>query len=125
MALCRKKATVAAAAAYAIVRGEKADSHSDDAAGEIEAPACGRARAFGIDRGKQLLHRAGRRRAQHLVEVDGLVELLTHQVVMTGKFTIARQRLLDAHGVAAAERSGRMPRQESFDLLPLRAPRCY
>ena len=55
-----------------------------------------------------------------LVEVNGLVQLLTNEVVMTGKFTVARQRLLDALGVSAAQRSGRVPRQKGFDLLALR-----
>src|SRR6185295_8782846 len=98
----------------------KARKELGDAAGEIErALPGGLALTLGVDGGEQPLHGARRRRTQRLVEVDGLVELLAHQLVAALELAVARQSLLDAIGVAAAQRARRMPRQQSFDLMAL------
>src|SRR5712671_734375 len=89
-----------------------------DARAQIEGEAgLALERALGVDRREQLFHGACRGGAQALVEVDGLGELLAHQVEPTDELLVARQRALDALGVAAAQRPGGMPRQETFDLL--------
>jgi len=100
-------------------RGEAAEEFGD-AGAEIErALAARRARLLHVDGGEQLLHGARRWRTQRLVEVDGLGEFLADQVVAPRQLAVARQRLLDAIGVAAVQRAGRMPRQQSFDLMAL------
>src|SRR5262249_42603059 len=88
-------------------------------AGEIEGAAHRRRGAFGLDRGEQLLHGARRRHAERLVELDGLLLLLAHQRQAPGELAVVRNRTLDPLAVAAAQRAGGMPRQESFDLLAL------
>jgi hypothetical protein len=66
------------------------------------APATGRSCFLGIDCGEQLLHGARRRCAERLVEMDRLGKLLADELVAPCEFTITRERLLDAMGVAAA-----------------------
>ena len=56
-------------------------------------------------------------RAQRFVDADGLAQLLAHQLVAAGEFVVVGERLLDAGGVAAAQRAGSMPRQEELDVL--------
>src|SRR5262249_5574554 len=56
----------------------------------------------GIDCGEQLLHSARCRCAERLVEVDRHGKLLTNELIAASKFSVARERLLDAIGVAAA-----------------------
>ena len=98
----------------------KAREEFRDAAAEVErAPAARRARFLGIDRGEQLLHGARGRRTERLVEMDRLGQLLADEVVAPRKLAVAGKRLLDAIGVAAAQRPRRMPRQQSFDLVAL------
>jgi hypothetical protein len=66
---------------------------------------------LGINCGEQLLHGARRRYAERLVEVNRLRKLLADEVIPPREFGVARERLLDAIGVAAAERPRRMPWQ--------------
>ena len=97
-------------------RGE-AREELGDAAREVEA---GFARAtLSVDRGEQLFHRPRGRRAERLVEMDRLVELLADQFVLAGEFMIASERLLDPLGLAPRKGSSRMPRQEGLDVLAL------
>jgi hypothetical protein len=49
--------------------------------------------------------------------VDRLGKLFAHQIEPAGQFLIVRERTFDALGVAAAQRSGCMPRQEILDLV--------
>jgi hypothetical protein len=56
---------------------------------------------------------------QRLVKTDSLAQFLAHQRVTAGKLGIARKRLFDALGVAAAQRSRGVPRQKLFDFLAL------
>src|SRR5262249_29352098 len=74
---------------------------------------------LGMDRGEQLLHRARQRRAERLVEVDGLRKLLADEIIAPREFAVVCKRLLDAIGVAAAQRPCRVPRQQSLDLMAL------
>src|SRR5437660_8285944 len=66
---------------------------------------------LGIDCGEQLLHGARRRCAERLVEVDCLRKLLEDEVISPREFAVPRECLLNAIGVAAAQRPRRMPRQ--------------
>src|SRR5207237_2288540 len=75
--------------------------------------------ALGLDGGKQLLHAARRRRAEHLVEVNGFVELLAHEVVLQLKVTVSGQGPRDPVGVMTSQRAGGMPRQQGFEALAL------
>ena len=52
--------------------------------------------------------------------MDGLRKLFADEIIAPREFAVARERLLDAIGVAAAERPCRVPRQQSFDLVRLR-----
>ena len=65
-----------------------------------------------INCGEQLLHGARRRYAERLVEVDRLHKLLADEVIALREFAVVRERLLNAIGVAAAQRPRRMPRQQ-------------
>ena len=56
--------------------------------------------------------------------MNGFAELLAHQRVTARELGVARERLLDALGVAAAQRAGGVPRQELFDVLALGAS-CF
>ena len=119
-AACTRIATAAAVADQASVRGREAREEFRDAAAEVEGGAAARgARFLGVDRGEQLLHGARGRRTERLVEMDRLGELLADEVVAPLQLAVARERLLDAIGVAAVQRSRRMPRQQSFDLMAL------
>ena len=108
------------AARYEWVRAEFAQETAiGDAAGDpgAEIERCRRpARRLGVDLGEQRLHRARRRRAQGLVEMDGLAELLAHQFVAAGKLGIIGERRLHALRIATAERSRRVPRQQQLDI---------
>src|SRR5260221_10373999 len=55
-----------------------------------------------------------------LIQVDRLDKLLADQIILPRQFAVAGERLLHAIGVAAAQRPGRVPRQQSFYLLRLR-----
>jgi hypothetical protein len=68
---------------------------------------------LGINCGEQLLHGARRRCAEPLVEVDRLRKLLADEVIVPREFGVVRERLLNAAGVAAAQRPRRMPRQQA------------
>src|SRR5215831_17237237 len=74
---------------------------------------------LGLDCGEQLLHGARRRCAEPLVEVDRLRKLLADEVIAPREFAVVRERLLNAIGVAAAQRPRRMPRQQALDLVSL------
>ncbi len=76
-------------------------------------------RRLGIDLGEQLFQRTRGRRTERLVEVNGFAELIAHQRIAARELGIPRERLFDALGIATAERSRRMPRQELFDFLAL------
>src|SRR5262249_33656018 len=78
-----------------------------------------RTRLLGVDGGEQLLHGARRRGTERLVEVDGLRKLFAHEIIAPREFAVARERLLDAIGVAPAERPCRVPRQQSFESFDL------
>jgi hypothetical protein len=67
---------------------------------------------LGIDCGEQLLHGARRRCAERLIKVDRRRKLLADEVIAPREFAVARERLLNAIGVAAAQRPRRMPRQQ-------------
>src|SRR2546430_8050460 len=88
-------------------------------AGNTWTPMARRTSHIGIDCGEQLLHGARRGCAERLVEVDRLRKLLTDKVIAPREFAVARERLLDTIGVAAAQRPRRMPRQQSLDLVAL------
>src|SRR5262249_8489976 len=79
-----------------------------------------RPRLLGIDGGEQPLHRARGCRTEWLVQVDRLVKLLADQIILPRQFAVAGERLLHAISVAAAQRPGRVPRQQSFYLVRLR-----
>src|SRR5262249_55010630 len=83
------------------------------------ALAARRTRLLGVDGGEQLLHGARRRPTERLVEVDGLRKLFAHEIIAPRELAVACKRLLDAIGVAVAERPCRVPRQQSFDLVAL------
>src|SRR5262249_35547235 len=83
------------------------------------ALAARRARLLGVDCGEQLLHRARGGRTKRLVEVDRLRKLLAHEIIAPRELAVAGKRLLDAIGVAAAQRARRMPRQQSLALVAL------
>src|SRR6516164_3210628 len=74
---------------------------------------------LGINGGEQLLHGARRRCAERLIKVDRLCKLLADEVIAPREFAVARECLLNAIGVAAAQRPRRMPRQQGFDLVSL------
>src|SRR6516164_8836333 len=74
---------------------------------------------LGINGGEQLLHGARRRYAERLVEVNRLCKLLADEVIAPREFGVVRERLLNAIGVAAAQRPRRMPRQQGLDLASL------
>src|SRR5215472_14090759 len=104
--------------------GQRARSEAQEelrnAAAEVErALPARRARLLGVDGGEQLLHGARRRRTERLVEMDCLRKLLADEIVAPREFAVAGERLLDAIGVAAAERPCRVPGQQSFDLVAL------
>jgi hypothetical protein len=44
---------------------------------------------------------------------------LAHKIIAPGKFAVASKRLFDAIGVAAAQRPGGVPRQQSFNVVAL------
>jgi hypothetical protein len=52
--------------------------------------------------------------------VDRRRKLLADEVIAPREFAVARERLIDAIGVAAAQRPRRMPWQQSLDLVRLR-----
>src|SRR5207237_6836458 len=92
-----------------------------DATAEVERALAGRsARLLGIDRGEQLLHAACRRRAERLVEMDRLGELLAHEIVTPRQLAIAGKGPLHAIGIAPAQRSRCMPRQQGLDVIAFR-----
>src|SRR6516164_1941425 len=74
---------------------------------------------LGINGGEQLLHGTRRRYAERLVEVNRLCKLLSDEVIAPREFGVVRERLLNAIGVAAAQRPRRMPRQQGLDLVSL------
>src|SRR5262249_40215283 len=99
----------------------KAREKLRDAAAEVEpAPVARRPRLLGIDGGEQSLQHARRWHTECLIQGDRLDKLLADEVIWPRQFAVAGQRLLHAMGVAAAQRPGRVPRQESFYLLMLR-----
>ena len=115
---CSRIAIAAALADQASVRGDRLAKNSPMRLPRLND----RSRTtvgLGVDLGEQFFHRTRGGRAQSLVEMDGLAEFLAHQRVAASKLGIARKRLFDALGVATAQRSRRMPRQELFDLLAL------
>ena len=57
---------------------------------------------LGIDCSEQLLHGARRRCAECLIKVDRLRKLLADEFITPREFAVARERLLNALGVAAA-----------------------
>ena len=67
-------------------------------------------RRLSVDLGKQRFHGARRRRAEGLIEMDGLSEFVTHQFVAAGEFGIFSERGFDTPHIAAAQRACRMPR---------------
>src|SRR5262249_62142680 len=73
----------------------------------------------GINAGDRLLLAAPGRGAEPLVEVDRLRKLLADEVIVPRDFGDVRERLLNAIGVAAAQRPRRMPRQQGLDLVSL------
>ena len=77
-------------------------------------------RLLGIDCGEQPLHRARRWRTDRLIEVDRLHKFLADQISLLRQFAVVGHRLLNAIGVASTQRPGRVPRQQSFDLMALR-----
>src|SRR4029450_11775688 len=85
----------------------------------VPAAVARRPRLLGIDCGEQPLNRARRRRTECLIQVDRLDKLLVDQFILPYQFAVAGQRLLHAIGVAATQRTGRVPRQQSFYLLRL------
>src|SRR5262249_283756 len=56
---------------------------------------------------------------ERLGEVDCLRKLLAHEIIAPRELAVARERLLDAIGVVAAQRPCRVPRQQRFDLVAL------
>jgi hypothetical protein len=78
-----------------------------------------RACHLSIDCGEQLLYGARRRCAERLVEVNRLCKLLADEVIAPREFAVARERLLNAIGVAAAQRPRRMLRRQGLDLVSL------
>src|SRR5262249_32542543 len=99
----------------------KARQELKHAAAEVEPVAVARRpRLLGIDCGEQPLQRPRRSRTECLIQMDRLDKLLADQVILPRQFAVAGQRLLHAIGVAAAQRPGRVPRQQSFYLLMLR-----
>ena len=83
-------------------------------------PPTGRTCLLGFDRGEYLLRDARRRLTECLVEVDRLRKLLENERVGPRKPNVARKRLLDAIGVAAAQGVCRIPGQQRlrFDGAP-------
>src|SRR5262249_59083807 len=59
------------------------------------------------------------RYAERLVEVDRVHKLLADEVIAPREFAVVRECLLNAIGVAAAQRPRRMPRQQGLDLVSL------
>ena len=51
--------------------------------------------------------------------MDRLRKLLADEVIVPREFGVVRERLLNAIGVAAAQRPRRMPRQQGLDLVSL------
>ena len=81
-----------------------------------------RARGTGllsIDRSEQFLHSARRRRAEILVESNRLGEFLSNELVALRQFAIRCKRPLDTLDVATTQRPGRVPRQQTLDLMAL------
>src|SRR2546428_1848603 len=64
---------------------------------------------------------ARRQRTERLIEVDCLGQLLADEIIVPCEFAVTCKRLLDAIGVAAAQRPWRVPRQQSLELTAL----CY
>src|SRR5262249_5219437 len=73
-----------------------------------------------VDCSEHLLRGSGRGGAESLVEMDGFGHFLAHQLEPAGELGILRQRLLHPFGVAAAQGSRGVPRQQRFDVLALR-----
>jgi hypothetical protein len=86
----------------------------------VPAAVARRPRLLGIDCGEQPLDRARRWRTECLIQVDRLDKLLADQFILPRQFAVAGQRVLHAIGVASTQRPGRVPRQQSFDLMALR-----
>ena len=51
--------------------------------------------------------------------MDRLDKLLADEFILPRQFAVAGQRVLHAIGVASTQRPGRVPRQQSFDLMAL------
>jgi len=71
---------------------------------------------FSIDSGKQALHGAGRRRAQGLVEVDGLAKLFADHGVLAGEVFVTCQGSLKPLGLPPVEGAGGVPRQKDLQI---------
>src|SRR5262245_2094245 len=74
---------------------------------------------FSIDRGEQLFHGTRRRRAEALVEVDRLRELLPDEFVALREFDILCERPLNTLGVTTIQIPGCVPWQQGLDLVAL------
>src|SRR5256714_8821527 len=118
-AACNKMARAAAIADRASVRGVRLHRNS-----EMRLPRSNqvarRPRHLGIDCGEQPLDRARRWRTECLIQVNRLDKLLADQVILPRQFAVVGQRSLHTIGVAATQRTGRVPWQQSFYLLRLR-----
>ncbi len=112
-------ARTAAVADQASVRGEKQREPFGDETRQVEGAPLARLGTLGLDPGEQPLHRAGRRGAERLVEVDGLAQLFAHQLELAGEILILLESRFHALRVAAAERAGGVPRQQGFDVQAL------
>src|SRR5262249_26216273 len=77
---------------------------------------------LGVDGREQTLRDARRRPAQRFVEQDRLGHFLAHQLEPAGEFGVLRQRLLHPLAVATAQRSGRVPGKQRFNVLAVRRP---
>ena len=115
---CSNSASAPRLADQASVRGERLAKKPANRAAETERSRRP-ARRLRVDRRKQLLHGARRRRAEAFVEIDGLGIFLPDHGVLPGEFGIAGQRFLDAAGIARIQRAGRMPGQQHFDFTGL------
>ena len=112
------------AAALARISTHILDTVTGEPAREVQGPLRA-ARRLGIDRGKQLLHRPRRRRAERLVEMDCFVQLLADQFELAGKLVVAGERLLHALGIMPIEGAGRMPGQKGREVLALFVDRVH
>ena len=115
---CNNSASAPRLADQASVRGERLAKKPATRAERL-SDAVGR-RAGSASIAEQLLHGARRRRAEAFVEMDGLGEFFADHGILPGEFGIAGQRFLDFSGIPRIERTGRVPRQQQFDLARFR-----